>query len=331
MEMLQVHARALKDGSAAYHEFLLHYKANARVVYGIVEGKDDPMFYTGLIERQLSDGWEVRLVPAGCKENVLSALRMFDWTRFPRKRVCFFADRDLSDFLQEVSVKADNLYVTDNYSIENDAVNFHTFKRLLVEVMNISDLRPDEIEKVEKCFWEALAVFYDTMMPIMAQIIIWRRNGLQPQLNDMKLKEIFVFVNGAVQVNSSYDTVALRLQQAARCLKVLPSSLDEVSGVTGELRQRGGEKFIRGKYFLWFMVELALEIHRSITNICPRFTTTPKVRVSIGVANAMVVVAPRVRCPTSLQSFLNRTYDAFIKDFPNGEGFADAVSSSNGG
>ena len=121
MTMLQVHADALNSISAAYHEFLLRYKVSANIVYGILEGKEDPMFYRGLIERQLPEGWEVELVPAGCKDNVLRAVDAFDWTRFSPKRICFFVDRDLSDFISEVAVSRENVYVTDNYSIENDA------------------------------------------------------------------------------------------------------------------------------------------------------------------------------------------------------------------
>ena len=68
MTMLKVHADALNDVNVAYHEFLLNYKASTNIVYGIVEGKEDPMFYIGLIEQQLPEGWEVELVTAGCKK-----------------------------------------------------------------------------------------------------------------------------------------------------------------------------------------------------------------------------------------------------------------------
>ena len=84
--MLKIHADALNSVGTAYHEFLLRYKANAKVVYGIVEGKEDPMFYRGFIESNLPEGWNVELIRAGCKNNVLKAFESFDWTRFSPKR-----------------------------------------------------------------------------------------------------------------------------------------------------------------------------------------------------------------------------------------------------
>ena len=65
---------------------------------------------------------------------------------------------------------------------------------------------------------------------------------------------------------------------------------------------------------LWFLVEFALEIHRSIPQILARFKAPPKVRISIGPGNAMVVLAPRVRCPKSLQGFLERTYVRYVTE-----------------
>lgn len=198
--MLQVHADALNSVSAAYHEFLLRYKASSNTVYGIVEGKEDPMFYRGLIEGQLSEGWEVELIPAGCKENVLRAADSFDWTRFSPNRICFFVDRDLSDFISEGATSGENVYVTDNYSIESDAVNLGVLKRLLTEVLNIGDLRPAESEVIEQRFSSSLDFFQESMVPVMAQILLWRREGKSPCLNDIRPKDFFIFVDGNVCV-----------------------------------------------------------------------------------------------------------------------------------
>lgn len=315
MTMLDVHRDALVSVSAAYHEFLLRYKTNADVVYGIVEGKQDPMFYRGLIERQLPEGWEVELIPAGCKDNVLRAKDSFDWIRFSPKRICFFVDRDLSEFISERAASGENLYITDKYSIENDAVNLGVLKRLLTEVLNISDLKPKEWEKIEQYFVSSRATFQDSMVPIMAQVILWRRDGKRPCLNDIKPKNYFVFENGCIKIRGEFEPVLTRLQHAATCVNLQPSQPAEISNAAVEFRQHeGAERFIRGKYLLWFLVEFALAIHRSISVLINRFKDSPKVRISISQTNAMVVLAPRVRCPTSLQDFLERTYGQYIRD-----------------
>lgn len=314
MTMIEVHAHAVERISTAYHEFLLRYKADSRHVYGIVEGKDDPMFYKGLIEGRLPEYWGVELVVAGGKEKVLKALRYFDWERFPVQRVCFFVDRDLSDFLNEDSIPANNLYITDNYAIENEAVSFDTFKRILEEVFGICDIRPSEVCTIEGNYQAAMSVFCRAVRPIMAQILIWRRGGVRACLNNVQLKRIFRFEDGNVEIKPEFSSVEAMIGYVARCVQCPQSPQDQVLDVVEEMeRVNRSEKCIRGKYLLWFMVQLAIECHRSITNLLPRFEAPPKVRITIGEANAMVVVAPRVRCPASLRDFLKRTYVQYIE------------------
>lgn len=315
MTMLQVHANALNSVSVVYHEFLLRYKVSTNIVYGIVEGKEDPMFYRGLIEQQLPEGWEVDLVHAGRKDDVLRAVNAFDWARFSPNRICFFVDRDLSDFISGSAIFGENIYVTDNYSIENDIVNLGVLKRLLSEVLNIGDLKPAESEIIEQRFSSALAFFQESMVPIMAQILLWRRDGKQPCLNNIKPKDFFVFVDGNINLKSEFELVISRLQHAAVSVDLQPSPLTELSSAEAEFRQcQGAERCVRGKYMLWFLVEFALAVHRSISLIITRFKNSPKMRISIGQGNAMVVLAPRARCPASLQRFLARNYMQYIHD-----------------
>lgn len=313
MTMLEIHAAALRSVSTAYHEFLLRYNASADIVYGIVEGRDDPMFYRGLIERYLPIGWDVELVPAGCKDNVLRAIAAFDWTRFSPKRICFFVDRDLSDFVSAITVTAENLYVTDNYSIENDLVDFGVFKRFLAEVLNVGDLRPSESEAIEQRFTSALAVFRETMVAIMTQVIVWQRDGKRPCLNDIRPKDFFVFSDGYINVRSDFPSALSVLQHTGKCVSLQLSEQAKLCIAETEFRQaRGGERFVRGKYLLWFFVEFALQIHRSIPLFVTRLKAPPRPRVSIGPGNAMVLLAPRARCPMSLVRFLGSTYENYI-------------------
>lgn len=315
MTMLQVHADSLNSVSAAYHEFLLRYKARANIVYGIVEGKEDPMFYRGLIEHQLPEGWDVELLPAGCKDNVLRAVDAFDWTRFSPNRVCFFVDRDLSVFISDGTVSGENIYVTDNYSIENDVVNAGVLRRILTEVLNIGNLMPAEMERIDGIFESALRFFQESMVPLMAQILLWRRAGKRPCLNDIRPKDFFILEDGKIRLKSEFELAFSRLQHAGKCVNLQPSMHTELSSAEAEFRQRqGAERFVRGKYMLWFLVEFSFEIHRSISSLITRFAKPPKIKISIGHSNALVLLAPRVRCPSSLQGFLERTYGQYIRD-----------------
>lgn len=111
MTMLSIHAQALNSNIACYHEFLLRYSQKAKVVYGFVEGKDDPCFYRGFIDMLLPEDWTVELWPAGNKDAVYRIHADFDWVRFSKKRICFFVDRDLSDLIPELLTQDTNIYI----------------------------------------------------------------------------------------------------------------------------------------------------------------------------------------------------------------------------
>ncbi|MCW5199348.1 hypothetical protein VU05_01230 [Desulfobulbus sp. F1] len=141
----------------------------------------------------------------------------------------------------------------------------------------------------------------------MAQIIVWRRDGKQPCFNNIHPKDFFVFVDGGIKVKTGFDLPHSRLQYASKRVNLQPSAYTELVSTEGEFHQRqGAERFVRGKWMLWFLVEFALEIHRIMGS--------PKVKISIGPGNAMIVIAPRVRCPESLQMFLERTYGQYIRE-----------------
>lgn len=99
MSMISIHAAAIDGRAAAYHEFLTRYAKRERVVYGFVEGKDDPCFYRGFLELLIPETWEIELWPAGNKDQVYRIHQYIDWRKFPKARVCFFVDRDLSKLI----------------------------------------------------------------------------------------------------------------------------------------------------------------------------------------------------------------------------------------
>jgi hypothetical protein len=315
MGMLQVHSDALDSSNTAYHEFLLYFKATDRVVYGFVEGKEDPMFYRGMIEQHLPAGWDVELIKSGNKDKVFKVYDEMDWTRFSKNQICFFVDRDLSEFLGEKIPSLKNIYITENYSIENEIVTFGTMKRVLEEVLNITELEKPEIENVKACFESNHGTFREEMATVMSQIVQWKRNGKKPSLNDIQPKAIFEFKDCRIALKDDCKDKRTLLNNVASCVNITPSALDELAKVEVEFHEMNGVgKFIRGKYLLWFFVETALEIHRNISKFCKKHTTAPKVRLALGVGNAMVVIAPRVRCPDSLRGFIESNYGEYIKE-----------------
>jgi len=312
MNMLQLHLQAVQSPSTVYHEFLLRYKPHEKVVYGLVEGKEDPMFYRGLIEQALPTGWEAELIPAGNRDAVLNSYSEFDWSRYCAERICFFVDRDLTAFCGRKAPEHNNLYVTDNYSIENEVVNFGTFRRVLEEVFNITSLSEIELKAIRAIFDKNSKFFNETLAPIMAQIILWHRAGLNPCLSDIPIKDYFQFNTGLLVLRAQFAGVNDRIAYAAHELGLPVSGAADLESCETEFREKDGpERFVRGKYYLWFFLEFAGDVHRNLPAILPSRSSVPKLKVSLGPKNAMVVIAPRLRCPESLAAFIKQTYVQF--------------------
>lgn len=317
MSMLEIHAEALGGASGPFHEFLLSYKAAGPIVYGFVEGREDPSFYRGFIEQALPTGWSVRLIRSGNRDTVLTVLNQMPWGRFPRNRICFFVDRDLSAFLEKEPLSAGNLYITDNYSIENDVVNSHVLERVLEEVLGVTGLKDSERDAIVQLFESNLASFCEAMAPVMAQILIWRRARTNASLDNIRPAQLFSFLDATIFVRGEFSSGTARVAYAAEAVKLTPSPDPEVQEAEEAFRAlQGPKKFVRGKYLLWFFAEFAAALHGAIPKFCTRHKTPPRARLTIGAASAMAIVGPRARPPLSLREFLTANFVAYAAEPP---------------
>lgn len=330
MNMLDVHATALQSAGSVYHEFLLKYRKNEQVVYGVVEGKDDPTFYQGLIEQFLPSEWNVELIRSGNRANVLKTFSDFNWVRYPKKRICFFVDRDLSVFRAKGDPESGNLYVTDKYSIENEAASFGTVNRLLHDVLNISELAVGESEALREIFRKNFNNFCEWFAPIMAQIILWQRTGLSPALDNILPKDIFSFKDGQLFLKEAFISPQERIEYASRKVGCPVSDEGDLMAAEMEFRENGGcDKFVRGKYVLWFVIESSLEFHRNIALFCAKYQNPPKVKITMGHANAMTLVGPRIRCPGSLNKFVKENFLEYINPSAEKQPLVAPVKTAN--
>ena len=319
MDMLEILAEASKSSNVAYNDFLLYYKHGKPMVFGFVEGKQDPSFYRGFLDAVLPDGWECKLFRPGNKKRVLEVFEGMDWNRFPRAAVCFFVDRDLSTFLGGETYQGSNLYVSDNYSIENDLVNVRTLERIIEEVHGITGLAPDEITRLRALFHDNLARFIEAMACVMAQIVILRRkeakgDNLVARLDKIKPHQFFEFVNGVLTLKAEFTDAEKRASHVYEAVGAPPATPEEGAAAESEFRTADGPaRFTRGKYILRFFVDCATAMRTAIPSLFPRFVEPPGKTGGLGYEDAMKIVGPRARCPNSLKQFLERNHLAHIQ------------------
>jgi hypothetical protein len=312
--MLDVHAEALQSVNDAYHSFLLRFNRARKVVYGFVEGKDDPSFYRSVIERFIPDEWSVDLVRAGNRDKVLAAERAVDWTRFSREQLAFFVDRDLTDFTDAGATYPSNVYVTDAYSIENSIVTADVMLHLLAEVHNVVDWDPDERDALVEHFNRQLENFASFMIPLMAQILIWREDKAKANLDNLDLGSIFDVSGGEFSVRACYSDVEARVERLCGCVGALKSKTSDRVARESSLTAAGGAaRFVRGKYLIWFLAEIVNGTHQAINRFIPAYSFPPKSKLSIGRKNVMVVAAPRARIPGSLRHFIQNGFVKFTE------------------
>ena len=311
--MLQIHATALNAQVAAYHEFLLRYSKTAKVVYGFVEGKDDPSFYRGFIDHLLPNDWEVELWPAGNKDHVYRIHADMDWRRFPKTRICFFVDRDLSDMIPEGLISDSNIYVTDGYSIENDLVKKGTCRRVLSEVCGLGTLDHGELDAVCNLFEEELEKFLVAMIPIMAWILHWRRKGDRLSLSDILMKDMFFITSGIFGTNPTPKGKASAVQYIHEQCNVAHDDGVDIAHLEVEFRKGGTyRKFIRGKYVFWFLIEFCCSVRASVKTHFISCKKVPPMNVSFATANGMTIIGNRARIPMTLRTFLSVNYINYI-------------------
>jgi len=242
-----------------------------------------------------------------------------DWTRFAKKRIGFFVDRDLSSFLGGEKHSGENLYVTDKYSIDSEIVTSRTFQRTLEEVYGVTDLTPTESEAVQILFDSNLIRFCEAMCPVMAQIILWRRAGAEVCLDNIESKEFFTFSNAKINLKPQYTSPTSRIHYAAVAVNVPPSTPSDISTAEAEFRVKNGpEQFTRGKYLLWFFAQMAKEFHQAAPAFCAKHKVPPKASVNIGITNAMAVVGPRARWPMSFKKFIEVNFLNYIQSVQSG-------------
>ncbi len=311
--MMAIHAAALSAKIAAYHEFLSRYSKKASVVYGFVEGKTDPSFYQGFIEQLLPSDWQCELWPAGNKEQVYRIHRDIDWRRFPKTRVCFFVDRDLTDLIPE-KVKIDkNIFVTDGYSIENDVVRRGTCRRLLTEVFGLHAAIHDELDQVCDMFEVELEKFFVAMIPIMAWVLLWRRTKQRANLNDIAMRDLFVVGAGRLNALPRPRGKATLVEYIhEKCGVKLDPAADIASHEAEVRRTAVYRRFTRGKFVFWFMVEFCRSVHSAAVAIFPSLLKVPKINVTVSSTNGMTIVGNRARIPNSLRAFIANTFTVYV-------------------
>lgn len=317
MDMLEVHKQARANPVLiCFHEFKSTYRKSDKTIYAFCEGKDDLSFYRSAIEGSLNDDWNVHMWEVGGVDNVIELYSKFDWRRNDKSQIIFFIDRDLTKFTGAMLPIKENIYITDNYSIENDVVNWNTCERILTEVLGFDSLSLAEKNELKQVFNTSFSAFVEQLVPIMSWVIHWRKNKHKTCLNDIYMKHLFRIDQGLLKsIAKPKQCQDITEYIHKQCQLNIDQCYDLAAGCADFCTDNGHKRFTRGKYLLWFLVEFCLSIHKDCLKMLSiqSISTKPKCRVSFSHSNAIIIISSRFRVPKSLKCFLGDTVGSFIK------------------
>lgn len=296
--------KAREEKTVAYNDFLRDYKKDkTKIVYGFVEGKDDIALYATCINNEIMQyGGEVCLIECKGKNNLeYTYKKLIDNGNYSQQRVCFFRDRDLSDYFanDRYLFEKSNCYVTDKYSIENSLITNNLFKRMLNEVLGYNAKSLDEKETLIDKFNTCKNKFEDEFKIVMAQIIYLKKIGNKFDLNKIKVKDL-VEIKG---IEISYKSERNKLDYVYKQAQVNESDCDEkeIQSIATHISENEQYRnIIRGHYLADFFIHYCNAINKTKSQLSSK----------LDVAR---ILAPRAEKIKSLCEFIQKTYLEYYK------------------
>lgn len=310
MSLLQELDASVHSAAPCFLEFLIRYDPKKKQVFAFYEGDEDSSYYHSILKRSIDKDCELEELVAGCKDNVLKLQREFDWQRYRREQIVFFVDQDLSFWLEEPFDYGENVFVTDEYSVENYVVNSRGFRAWLIHFEGFARASKEEIDNMVSEFETATIRFQEAMMPIMAQAVVAKRHDHSVSLSDFKLTRnhnlVFRIENGHL---------AFDLQQDPRVLekwKITDQDEAEIKMQSNHFITEIHHYSVRGKWLLCFMAEIGEFMRLNPNRFAPSLGDVKKLRptCSVPAAECFSVIAPYCLepAPERLVAFLTSTY-----------------------
>lgn len=283
----------------------------SNICYGFVEGDDDPSYYRTIINHKLPKDCSIILYPSNGKENVKYIFEEISKRNYPTNRITYYIDRDLSLIINDPNlISGAQVYVTDNYSIENDILSEDTFINVAQDLLGFSTLSLKELERLKQCYISAKKKFENIMTPIMANIIHWKKCDCNPaNYKNLKIKDIIVVQNGVVNFKSNLvETINILYQQSQVDFSYLQK--DKIDIIMASITDNKlSSKILRGKYLAAFFIKFC----NSLYDDCENIGFTRKKGRKISDSDIMDSVAPRSVPPESLISFIDKAILPYYK------------------
>ena len=294
------------------HLFKTKYKKNKKVIYVIVEGDDDIVYYSQFLEKYMIDGWYYEIIKApkngtkqSSKKQIIRFFNNLDWRSFNKKQIVIFIDKDLSKFVNEKIPDCVNIYTTDGYSIENSIINKRIFCRTICELCYFTNINVEQQQYLETLFTEIIEEFYFYMIDIMVWFIHWVSANNKIQADKIKMKDLFK-IEKAKLIKKEENFVQYIHNQTQ-----IPFDSEAPIANIKEIfeKELNFQKFVRGKY-LWQIFIIICHYVIQNNNEIPQLKLTKRCKSNPKLD--FIDIAHLAVCPDSLRLFLDKTVKEYI-------------------
>lgn len=293
--------------------FLEEYKKDAtNICYGFVEGKDDPSYYRNAIKSRIDKDCLILLYPSNGKKHVKYVYDELHKRNISQQRIVYFMDRDLSDLILDDNIIEDsNVYITDNYSIENDIINSNTLKPVMQDLLGFAMVSQTDIQKVQSLYEQQECAFCNKMLPIMSNIVMWKRNNIIPaNYKNLKIKNIFKISNGKL-IQLQTDSKVIEEFYKTSQVNYAIFNPKEVEDIQKEISAKSlTRQILRGKYLVSFFIMFCNSLHLEHEQI--GIARSNKGRLLTD-NDMMETIALRCLTPPSLTKFIDEIISPNIR------------------
>lgn len=305
MDMLEKHSLARKKSNVVVHNIKTEYKKGERKIYIVCEGREDLGYYGQVIKRKYAD-IQMKKQYAGGKEAVLEVYGAFDWNIYEKNKILFFVDRDFSYWTGEKQFIDTNVYITDQYSFENDAVNVEMFMEVLEDFYGFANAKDEELANIREMYLERWKVFYDNSTYGMAAVLVSNSVNKERLAKYVKIKKMIKIESENVWVECVKGKPIK--EYLYENLKLSNKHEEKILQMQSKFEQDKKNYSVRGKWALGFMVEILeytmINARQYVPSLYSGETNTPKRLCQLTEDGTMIMLAPRIRPVSSLETFL---------------------------
>lgn len=262
------------------------------------------------------DDVPVKYIACNGKQNVIDNYNDIDWSFYDKKRVLFFIDKDFDDYIGKEIINDNNVFVTDCYSIENYLVDEIILEKFIVDNCLITN--ESVIKLAIENFRKQHIMYVKQLKMISAWMMYCRKNSFDVSFNEIKMSDLFEIDENGILKKKSLCSYGSKFQYL--CDKTNTNHFDS-EGIRHYYdlinRESKPNKFIRGKYELYFMFMYLKYISEKVVNEISKEVkehnksarrqdkiVRPKSTIQIKEENIFQVLYNKTKVPEKLKTFI---------------------------